>query len=621
MNRLPLRFISIAISSLFIFILFNSVIQATAPEPVAYLPIVKKPPQWANGCGDGHVDRILDNFDDGRETAVFTPHHTIPNPQIFIVPNGCRGKGFAIEYDVTNITPPNAPNAGQSWVVIQRPMSTPDLTPYTHLRLALRGDTLDSHQAVEVKLKDGNGQLAAISLKSLADLPVWRPIYIDFRELSDYATLDLSNITHFEIGIVRCDENCEVPDVPSPTTPPNNHQGVLWLDELAIVDLKPGAPNRLNQTTFEHVTPNRDVQEDAAKALYQAIVTDGPGTGLVPAWFPEANANFNSYVQAEALLVFIYEYERTLNPAYRNAANALAETLMSLQVEEGKPHAGAWFSAYWREGDTLRPPNRPDNSQQCDGTETAIPHIDGCMWVGNVGWVLIALGKLQDSGIYPYPEALQTSIALGTDWIEQKQIGRETKYPNLISRGMEGNISAYFGLLAAGGDLAKISQLGDGIFVAGWDEVQQRMKPGVDSYATSIDTSGSWGAIFLRTLGKEAEALSSQGYAATVMRTTSFDGTVLGYGDIAGPYTVTVEFGAQAAAAGILDASFVMKHLRPLQLPDDLHMGAFPGATDHWYGGQLEPWSTTMSGVSPTAWVYFAENGDPLLDILARTGK
>ena len=109
------------------------------------------------------------------------------------------------------------------------------------------------------------------------------------------------------------------------------------------------------------------------------------------------------------------------------------------------------------------------------------------------------------------------------------------------------------------------------------------------------------------------EALDSQGYTATVLRTRSFSETVTGYGDIAGPFTVAIEFTAQAAVAGIQDADSVMNEIYPLQMTDHQYAGAFPGATDHWYGGSLPPWNTTMSGVSPTAWVYFASSYiDPL---------
>jgi hypothetical protein len=244
-------------------------------------------------------------------------------------------------------------------------------------------------------------------------------------------------------------------------------------------------------------------------------------------------------------------------------------------------------------------------------------NIDACEWVGNVGWVLIALGKLQRSGFYDNPVALQEALDQGAAWVDS-QIGRDSTNPDLISLGMEGNISAYFGLRAAN-KVTESYQLGNGIYTFGWDPVERRMKPGIGSadFATTLDVAGSWGVTFLRAIGKNQEALDSQAYAASVMRTTSFDGTISGYGDIAGPYTVAVEFTAQGASAGIKSADFVMQQIYPLQITSGTYAGSFPGATDHWSGGQLSPWSTTMQGVSPTAWVYFALNRDPLWETVS----
>jgi len=58
--------------------------------------------------------------------------------------------------------------------------------------------------------------------------------------------------------------------------------------------------------------------------MYNQISSSDPVADLVPAWFPEQNSNYNTYAQAEALLVFTYEYERTGNTAYRDAARNLA---------------------------------------------------------------------------------------------------------------------------------------------------------------------------------------------------------------------------------------------------------------------------------------------------------
>jgi hypothetical protein len=558
----------------------------------------------ANACGDGRVDTVLEDFDSVAGFTIFKADPDIPDPDLTIV-SGCHGQALAFGYDLTHVSP-----EGQSWIVLQHSIPVTDMSDFTHLRLALRGSNGNSHDNVEVKLGDGTG-LYAVSLKSMADLPVWRPIYIDLRELTNSGSINLATISSFELAVVRCfDANCEVPDVPgSPTI--NEHVGTLFLDELALVDLKPGSSQRLVESGFERVEPNRAVAEMAATALRNEITGSGPAADLVPAWFPEQSPNYNTYAQAEALLVFIYEYERTGDTAYRDAARNLAHKLLSLQIALEKTQAGAWYTAY---DQNLQPPGRPlPSTIRCDGSETRIQDIDTCEWVGNVGWMLIALGKFQQSGFYDDPPALKAALNQGAAWLLE-QVGRDAGYPDVISLGIEGNISAYFGLLASGKQ-QEAEELGQAIFQSGWDALQRRMKPGVGAAdgVTAMDVAGSWGAAFLCSIGKTPEALDSQAYAASVLPISSFDGSVLGYGDIAGPFTVAVEFTAQAAVAGIKDADYVMRQIYALQMLDEPYAGAFPGATDHWYGGALSPWRTTMPGVSPTAWVYFAASFiDPL---------
>jgi hypothetical protein len=577
-------------------------------------------------CGDGRYDMILDNFNTATG-SLFTPHPTIPNP-VVTTTNGCNGAAVSIAYDLSNVAPPGSANEDQSWVVWRRALPAEvDISTATHLRVALQGDNENSHETVEVKLGDSDGTLSVISLPSLTDLLAWRPAYIDIRELSNIGELDQEHITHVEIGIVRC-TNCEVADNPGNPPPPDGHTGALFVDELAAVNLVPGATHRVIQTAIAPVTPNATVRAAAASAILNQVTRSGPGAGLIPAWFPETAPNYNTFAQAEALLVFVYEYENTGDIVYRDAAITLAERLIALQIESGKEQAGAWFSAYTIEGNALRPPNRalPKNpTVRCDGDETMVTdpesmgivasNIDSCQWVGNVGWALIALSKLQRSGIYPEPEILQTAINSGAEWIATQSAYRnmQATYPDLISLGIEGNISAYFGLLAAN-HYPAADKLGAAIFHFGWDDEQQRMRTGVTSadYATALDVSGSWGATFLRAIGKPEKALASQGYTASILQTSSFDNSIVGYGDIAGPWTVAVEFSAQGAASGLYGADAVMTQLYKLQVTSGDYAGAFPGGTDHWYGGQLKPWTTTMSGVSPTAWVYFAINGNPI---------
>ena len=229
-------------------------------------------PSWGNACGDGRVDGVLEDFESSSGFAVFKAHPSIPDPALSTVP-GCRGQALAFTYDLRNVSPVD----GQSWIVLQRSFAATDLRSFTHLRLALRGSNLDSHDNLDVKLWDGH-QLYAVTLKSMTDLPVWRPIYIDFRELHNAAAMNLATISRIEIAVVRCNgPDCEVPNVPGAPVRPAEHTGTLFLDEFAFVDLRPGAGHRLVETGFARVNPNPAVAAAAAAAIAAGVARTGLG--------------------------------------------------------------------------------------------------------------------------------------------------------------------------------------------------------------------------------------------------------------------------------------------------------------------------------------------------------
>ena len=476
-------------------------------------------------CGDGRVDLIVEPLDTPL-TYCCTAHPTIPPPALSTVA-GCSGNALAIDYDLRNVAPPGAANEGQSWVVLVRDFSpAKDLSAYSHLRFALRGSNPDSHETLEVKLRNPGGLFTA-SLRSMTDLPAWRAIYLDFREFTGNGTIDLTNVTGLEIGITRCD-GCEVADNPAVPLPPDEHTGTLFLDEIAVVDLEPGGAYRVVHGAFEPVTPNPAARAAAAQAILARVAAGGPGQALVPAWFPETSPNFNSYAQAEALLVFAAEYGITGDIRFRDAARRLAAKMVALQIGAGaavpsEAHAGAWYSAYTIDGGTLRPPGRASAPVACDGTETLLHDIDTCAWIGNVGWMLIALFRLEQAGFHDNPPALAVAINRGANWIA-RQFGRHAGHPDLVSLGTEGNTSAYFGLLSAL-RFADAARLGAALGTAAWDPVQRRVKTGVGpaDASSAIDVAGSWGATLLLALGRRADALASQGYAASIFGVHSFD--------------------------------------------------------------------------------------------------
>jgi hypothetical protein len=538
-------------------------------------------------CGDSRFDAVIDTFDFISGWSTRFRDRDLPGVTLTSVP-GCTNGALGVRWDLD----------GGEWFVLVRDLPEPlDLTPFTHLRLALRGTNPNAHLNLQLKLMDAHGKVFWVVAESLTDLPVWRPMYVDLRELTCFgddaacppgAALDRTRITQLQIGIALCLRDgapCE----------PGDPTGGIDLDELAAVDLRPGAAHRAVAARRERVVPEPDLRGGTAAA----ILGHQHANGLVPAWFPEPSPNYNTYAEAAALMVFVDEYQRTGDVRYRDAAVRLANALISLQLPNG-----AWFSAY-----TLRNGAIASFDATCTGNEAAANgddrDVNRCAWAGNVAWAVLALARVRDAAL---PVGVDASIAAATQWLVA-QIGRTRAFPDLLTSGLEGNISTWFALAAAGAPQARA--LGDAIYRHGWDPVERRLKLGArdSDFGSALDMSGSWGAQFLRRTGHPSDALAAQGYALSLFPTESFDGTVEGMGDIAGPWTPTVEFGAQAAAAEIPGANALLRELLSLQRPD----GSFPGGADEWFGGVGTPWTTTMPGVAPTAWVYFAQNGDPLL--------
>ena len=106
---------------------------------------------------------------------------------------------------------------------------------------------------------------------------------------------------------------------------------------------------------------------------------------------------------------------------------------------------------------------------------------------------------------------------------------------------------------------------------------------GVRDWGLGIDVIGNWGSELFRKLNDNTRALGGLSLADGAFPVTSFSGSVVGMGDIAGPYTTTVEFTAQYAASGGHGADWLIQQMLLLEDPND--PGAFRGASDDFDGG------------------------------------
>ena len=177
-----------------------------------------------------------------------------------------------------------------------------------------------------------------------------------------------------------------------------------------------------------------------------------------------------------------------------------------------------------------------------------------------------------------------------------------------ITAGVEGNISTYFALVAAG-ETDAAQQVADFLLTHAWDG--ERLWVGIGDPGLALDVIGNWGALFLRHQGLHEEALAASSLGAGIFSAAAWDDSMVGMGDLAGPWQPSVEFTGQYIAAGGIGSQWLLEQLEVLE--DPTSPGAYPGSPDDYSAGI--GWNTAMYGIAPSSWVYFAHHGGILLDL------
>ena len=475
-----------------------------------------------------------------------------------------------------------------------------DLSGYTHLWVPFRG-TSGVPVAFEVKLRDSAGALSVARIDGGAGLPVWRSWAVDLREFnSQSGTLDLTSITALEFALSW------------PLSGGGPRSGTVQVGPPTAWNL---AAERGDVVGFERVARN----DDAMAAIAADLLARQQPHGFIPAWF-ELAPNWHLYANAMALIVFALEYERLAGSgdasvgAYLDAANLLADRLVELQQLSARN--GAW----------------DDSFRDVNGNLELHPGGSRTVWVGSTAWAGIALIVARD--LLPDGNRYDGAITTATEFYAAEQACRATAgLPfGSVTEGTEGNISSQLFLAAAaerglaGGAVATAlgNFIGDSLF----DPDQQRFFCGVrldfgsgfdgDSCSVGgtgailgvdgrgcLDVTGNWGVEWLKRQDRLADARLGLAYSRQVFATQGFANPgVKGLGDIAGPWTPTVEHGAgQWAAAGGPDSNYIMT-----EAYDKLcNGGACPGAADDFSAGI--GWNTVSTGIAPGAWMYLAWHG------------
>lgn len=509
--------------------------------------------------------------------------------------SGCEGAGTGarLTYDLRD----------GEWVVAASNdsfASPVDLSTYSHLWIPFRG-TAGVPLAFEIKLRDNAGALSVARIDGGAGVPVWRSWAVDKREfVPQIGTLDFTAITALEFAL----------SWPLAGGGPRN--GTLEVASPSAWNLtaeRPEVPG------FERVARN----DGAMAAIAADLLARQQPHGFIPAWF-EIAPDWHLFANAMALIVFTLEYERLTDSsdpgvgAYLDAAYLLADQLVELQQLSARN--GAW----------------DDSFRQVNGDLELHPVGSRQVWVGSTAWAGIALIIARDG--LPDGNRYDSAIVAATQFYSGEQSCRATAGlpAGSVTEGTEGNISSHLFLAAAAERGLTSAAVPDALsaFIADhlFDPQQRRFFCGVQvdfgsGYDSSsctlggsgavirgdarscLDVTGNWGVEWLKRQGRSADALLGLAYSRHIFPTRGFsDAGVKGLGDIAGPWTPTVEHGAgQWAASGGPDANYVMAEANAKLCRE----GACQGAADDLTAGI--GWNTVSTGIAPGAWMYLAWHG------------
>lgn len=507
--------------------------------------------------------------------AVF---HDGEGSSLLVAGTGGAEPGIELQYSLA-ANDPGAPV--HNWVVArwerEAGLGDIDLGDADFLLVPFVGTGGGDPRTLEIKIQDDRGCMTPVLLEDVTDLPQWRTAVVSLHQLTrpdvckPGAQTDPQHIRAIEIGISET----------GPSHPQPSASAAAGTVTVGPIRWATADELRVPMSSFECVPSRGEVMGRIARRL----VEEQEPHGFIRSWFPESPGSYNVYTQAMALLVLTLEHQRTGQEAYRQAAIDIATRLV--EVQGTLEHDGAW-------PDLLVPDPGPDPVVAATGP-----------WVGSHAWVVIALRTFIDTVPLVNASAYEDAVTLGIAWILDQQMTEAA--PGAVTTGTEGNVSSYFALML-NGEAVAAQDIFDHLMADHWDPAGW-FSMVHDDWTPTIDVMCNWGARMLRSEGLDAEALDACGLAAGIFAVRSFDDTVAGLGDIAGPWQPTVEFSGQYAATGGIGAETVMEQM--LALEDPSMSGAFPGAPDDFFGGA--GWNTSMTGIAPSAWVYLALHGsDPL---------
>ena len=460
------------------------------------------------------------------------------------------------------------------WVQAKYTFQQPiDLSQKDIFGLSLQG-SLSNMNNVDLMFADVNDIFYGAHFEDINKVKMWmknlslpkKLFYWYFQTRSDTIPLniDWAKINRFFVVVKRPVDNNLLTET-----------GQLGIDHLQT----DRAADWIRQQQFDIVT---DQDTAARNKAVSYILSQQRATGLIVSWKEEPEPKAWLYDQALALIVLSREgiwFSGIPQNETALSAKALVDFITSKQKLDGH-WPGAW---------------NPDTGAEL---------VDD-LWVGDQAWWVIAVAQYVAKSQDFITEA---SMQRGADWLAVRINDSGALVPST-----EANVDTWWAMISTE-HLIEAGKIQTYLLNKVWDSELHYWWRGLSNDSIpdpfiALDCA-SWVGEFAKSSYVQMPDLAKAAisFVHKALLTSDSSGSMCGF-DGMGPVSVWCEGTAQYIVAGGEDSQLFLNMLLSLQRSD----GGMPGSPDN-VDGNAFGWLSNWTGLSSTAWLYFALTKSPFLD-------